>query len=311
MKKLWLLIFSVGFLMASETPVIKKQITVSTHQNENKVEVNVEVEKDQMTLTINHDGEENVYKVHLNNPADLEALEKELDKLDIDTNIMAFIMSEDDDVEEEDFQYVSEDKHPFSFNHSSKGYLGIRIQDITDQLREYFNVQGDGGVLVTEVIKDSPAEKAGLKAGDVVTKINDVRIGDSGELTQTVRNQAPESEVEITVIRKNREKVIKATLDSSDHIFSWFDNSTNPYHSHINMPNKMMKLFDHQWSDSSGDTCSLHQQMKMNFDTFIPEDGPKMMKSKMFLEKMNRSEMEKMKKDIEELQKEIQNLKNS
>ncbi len=86
------------------------------------------------------------------------------------------------------------------------------IDDITDQLRDYFNVKGDGGVLITEVVKESPAESHGLLAGDVIIKVNDQWISDTGELQESIRGFEPEEKVTITAVRKGREKSLNVTL---------------------------------------------------------------------------------------------------
>jgi len=56
------------------------------------------------------------------------------------------------------------------------GYLGVKVKNISDQLKSYFQVKN--GVLVERVLEDSPAQKAGLKAGDIIVKINDKTIND-------------------------------------------------------------------------------------------------------------------------------------
>ena len=198
-------------------------------------------------------------------------------------------------------KFLSDDKHHgVYFDKESGGYLGVQIQDITDQLRDYFKVAGDGGVLVTEVVKDSPAEKAGLEAGDIITKVNDVRIGDSRELTRTIRKGKPETEVEITVIRKGREKIFKAVLGSSGDSFSWFGDM-GVYHK------KNMKKYK---SDDGSPGCRLKDGYRFDFDGVIPDDASGLKKNKIFMQKLNSdNEFEKLKKEIEELREEIQKLK--
>ncbi len=67
----------------------------------------------------------------------------------------------------------------FNLNFSRRARLGISAQKLTPQLAEYFGVRQGKGVLVLEVRGGSPGEKAGLKAGDCIVKIDDKEV-DSG-----------------------------------------------------------------------------------------------------------------------------------
>ena len=90
------------------------------------------------------------------------------------------------------------------------GYLGVQVKNLSDQLQTYFEV--DNGVLIEEVMKDSPAEKAGLKAGDVITSINDRKIEDPRDLVRTVNYYNPDEEVEVTFTRKGSQDEVKVIL---------------------------------------------------------------------------------------------------
>lgn len=89
--------------------------------------------------------------------------------------------------------------------------LGIQMGSLPQQLAEYFGAK-DGGVLVSSVRKDSPADKAGLKAGDVITSINGDRVRDPDDLVDELRDiQA--GEVSIGILRDKRETTVKATIE--------------------------------------------------------------------------------------------------
>jgi serine protease Do len=96
--------------------------------------------------------------------------------------------------------------------HVTRGYLGIVIQQITPKLSKYFNLSGTNGILIAEVTKDSPAEKAGLERGDVITKINDKPAKDISSFRNYVAAQQPGSEAELTIIRNGKEKTITVTI---------------------------------------------------------------------------------------------------
>jgi serine protease Do len=83
--------------------------------------------------------------------------------------------------------------------------LGISAMDVSGQLGAYFNAPDGEGVLVTEVKENSPAAKGGLKAGDVITKINGKRVHDLGELRGQLGESRDTKSVSLSVIRKGAE----------------------------------------------------------------------------------------------------------
>jgi serine protease Do len=90
--------------------------------------------------------------------------------------------------------------------------LGVQLDTLSPQLADYFGVK-DGGVLVTGVTAGSAAEKAGLKAGDVIVSVDGDRVRDVGDL-QTELRDAGDGEVSIGVIRDRQETTLKATIES-------------------------------------------------------------------------------------------------
>ncbi|MGE0447640.1 MAG: PDZ domain-containing protein [Vicinamibacterales bacterium] len=88
--------------------------------------------------------------------------------------------------------------------------LGVGVEPLGDQLAAYFGVKD--GVLVASVEADSPAAKAGLKAGDVITAVNGESIADPGDLTAEVRKAAPGSTLSLEIVRERKTQTLKATL---------------------------------------------------------------------------------------------------
>jgi predicted metalloprotease with PDZ domain len=98
--------------------------------------------------------------------------------------------------------------------------LGVHVQELNSDLAPYFKVEEKGGVLVLEVTKDSPAEKAGLKAGDVITKIDGEKITDADDLISTLRDYEEGDEATIEYVRQGKTATVQAALESSeDHGF--------------------------------------------------------------------------------------------
>jgi serine protease Do len=81
---------------------------------------------------------------------------------------------------------------------------------LTKQLADYFGVSVGRGLLVTSVSENSPASKAGLRAGDVVTEVNGERVEDSGDFVRAI-NQKEDGEVTLTIIRDKSQRTIKVT----------------------------------------------------------------------------------------------------
>ena len=83
-----------------------------------------------------------------------------------------------------------------------RGWLGISIQDLTDDLAAGFGASGKGGVLVADVMKDSPAEASGLKAGDIIVELSGAPVKDVTELQKRVAAVSPGQSVPMTVLRR-------------------------------------------------------------------------------------------------------------
>lgn len=97
-----------------------------------------------------------------------------------------------------------------------RGMLGVNIQNISSELAKTLELDEATGVIVSNVRKDSAAEKAGIERGDVIIKINDEKVEDGNFLRNKVASTKPGSNVVITVIRDKEEKEIKVTLDEFD-----------------------------------------------------------------------------------------------
>ena len=89
--------------------------------------------------------------------------------------------------------------------------LGVGIEELTPQLAEYFGTKD--GVLVTSVEPDTPAAKAGLKAGDVITSVNGKAVSDGGELIEAVQSADDGAEVTLGYVRDKKAATAKATLE--------------------------------------------------------------------------------------------------
>lgn len=92
-----------------------------------------------------------------------------------------------------------------------RGYLGVHVQGINPSLADQFDLKNGRGALVTDVEPDGPAAKAGLKAGDVITKINGKPVEDPNSLTLAVTATAPGTKLDLEVLRDGDLETISAT----------------------------------------------------------------------------------------------------
>lgn len=105
--------------------------------------------------------------------------------------------------------------HDFVFHTgSSRGFLGVQLQNLNEDLAPYFKVKADEGALIMSVVEDSPAEEAKLKSGDVIVKLDNNKVSKSSDVSEYISDREEGDEVNVTVIRKGKKVTLKATLDA-------------------------------------------------------------------------------------------------
>ena len=95
-----------------------------------------------------------------------------------------------------------------------RGYLGITMQDVDPDMSEFFKLDDNNGAVITSVEEDSPADKAGLKKDDVIIKIGKKQIKDSQDVFNVIGFTAPDTKVEIAVIRGGKKKTLDVVVGS-------------------------------------------------------------------------------------------------
>jgi len=105
----------------------------------------------------------------------------------------------------------------FAFVFGQSRRLGITTQPLTGQLADYFGLgERSGGVLVTSVVENSPAAKAGLKAGDCIIEVDGTPLKSAGELSRAV-NRKETGEVTLTLMRDKKRRTVKVTPDRTQN----------------------------------------------------------------------------------------------
>ncbi len=93
-------------------------------------------------------------------------------------------------------------------------YLGVNIMDLDDSdLASYFSVEAGEGVLVTNVEKKTPAEKAGLKPGDIIVKLGGKDVKKSDDIHEALAELKKGDSVDVTVVRRGKRETLKAVPD--------------------------------------------------------------------------------------------------
>jgi serine protease Do len=96
--------------------------------------------------------------------------------------------------------------------HVQRGWLGVRIQPVTEDIAEGLDLDAPKGALIAEVTDDSPAEAAGLAAGDVVLSVNDKPIDDVRDLTRSIARLDPGADAELGLWRQGENETVTVEL---------------------------------------------------------------------------------------------------
>ena len=286
----WLLtiLFIGGIAIGQQNKVIVQKKII--HKNDKEQTVEVTIDGDEMTIVVERDGEKNEYTINIDDKKALKGIKEKL--ADMDVNIKTMMMDNDN-----------------VYSIHSGGYLGVQIQELTDGLRDYFKVKSDDGVLISEVVEDSPAEKAKLKVGDIIVSVNGDGVSTTSELQRAISREGSGADVSLEVIRKGRKKDYKAILGSQKNNFSWTGK----------MPMMDFGDDDHNVFFFSKDEqdFQLHTKHLKEEEKILKKSGKKLKKK----HKMRmvapmpdhdiHKDIEKLKKEIQALRKEIQKLKKS
>ncbi len=94
----------------------------------------------------------------------------------------------------------------------SRGWIGVQIQPVTQDIADSMGIKQTKGALVAEPQKDGPAAKAGIDSGDIITAVNGQSIKDARELARVIGGLAPGSAVKLDMLRNGESKVVNLTL---------------------------------------------------------------------------------------------------
>jgi len=98
----------------------------------------------------------------------------------------------------------------------SRGYMGVTIQPVTEDLARSFGLKQAGGALVNDVLKGGPAEKGGIRQGDVITALNGTTVKDPSHLQRLVAEHGVGKSAKVTVFREGKSVELAVTLSSME-----------------------------------------------------------------------------------------------
>jgi serine protease Do len=98
----------------------------------------------------------------------------------------------------------------------TRGWLGVSIQDLSPELAEYYGIKEKKGVLVAQVFEGDPADKAGIKANDVIIDVDGNSIDSSRDLTKTIANIEVGKKTTVTLLRDGKEKIVNVEIAKRD-----------------------------------------------------------------------------------------------
>jgi len=135
----------------------------------------------------------------------------------------------------------------------------VSVQDLNRELGDYFGVSGGKGILITSVNDDSPASRAGFKAGDVIVKVGDREVEDSGDLRAALRDR-PAGKVDVTVVRKGQRMTLTPELAEPPKEMRMYGSMGDMHMKHtgpgtwtFESPNGEKRIYIHRSSGEDGD----------------------------------------------------------
>ena len=96
---------------------------------------------------------------------------------------------------------------------SSRTWLGVELHQMSPELREALKAPSDRGMLINRVVEDSPAQTAGLKAGDVIISVGGKNVEDYGDIGRVLRDLEAGDSIDVTVVRNGSERSFDVKLD--------------------------------------------------------------------------------------------------
>jgi len=170
-------------------------------------------------------------------------------------------------------------------------YIGVYLQLLNKELLDYFGVTGEKGLLVNRLTKDGPAEKAGLKVGDVIIRVDGKSVATVGDLSELVQDKKKGDRVKIELIRDKKPLNFEVTIaeeegpslsrffrtgpspevyaDLSKELLQQYEKSRDAYEKYSEMSREKLKKLNEEMQEKSKET---YQKSKDLFEQYLQKD---------------------------------------
>lgn len=115
-----------------------------------------------------------------------------------------------------DLEHVGPGKHMVFMSGAGRGRLGVRVETLGEDLAAALGATGTRGVLVVEVLEGTPAQSAGLRAGDIITAVEGAAVSDGDDLIRALRNE--NGRVSLSVVRRGAQRTVEAELQDASRV---------------------------------------------------------------------------------------------
>jgi serine protease DegQ len=99
-----------------------------------------------------------------------------------------------------------------------RGYIGVEPRDITPELAENFGFNNKTGAIIAGVVKDGPADKAGIKPGDILIAVEGKAVSDTTEMLDLIAQLTPGNSAKMTVVRKSQQSIVNVMIGKRPHV---------------------------------------------------------------------------------------------
>ncbi|NOR22040.1 MAG: PDZ domain-containing protein [Candidatus Aminicenantes bacterium] len=138
----------------------------------------------------------------------------------------------------------------FSWGLEHRKYIGIYLEEINRELSEYFGVKKGRGLLVAKITKDSPAEKAGLKVGDVIIKADGIRTERARDLTRVIQDKEKGERIKLELLRNKKVRSVEVEIEEERSGFSYSYKYWEDYVDSWDSYSKNLEKQYKKWQDS-------------------------------------------------------------
>ncbi len=192
------------------------------------------------------------------------------------------------------------------FSAGPRAYVGVYLDDLSEQLGDYFGVADGEGALITEVEKDSPAQKAGLKAGDVIVQVEGEKILEADDVGEVIEDYKEGDRVNFTVVRDQRQSQITVEITERKGSPLGYNSYFGPDRAVINIP-RMHGLFN----GSSSGWFDFEAEFGEEFEAEMRQLAEEMARLKIELKDIDKVEIDRdgIRRDLEELRRELREMK--